>query len=277
MTMGPALAGEPASTGAVTAAIVGRREPKKCRTDDDNWRPKTITLWNKHAWTDVGEFHAWWEADGGFAYTRGADTSVSTEYSLNGKNWKISNGVIYHNEWASSDEYDNGPYAANIIQVSLKYRDKNWFAYPCSSNNQTCWPRVHCANKYWIVERGLYNPGHGWTYIRTGPSVLWLDGFHGWKCCANAAYWNGFGPGWKHCNSHGRGVTYTKGAEISAGPVTVDIETETGHSTDSEQCLSFSHSTKKRFNRIRGYRTDKHEIWGNDAVVSSNPQVFYNY
>jgi hypothetical protein len=56
-----------------------------------------------------------------------------------------------------------------------------------------------------------------------------------------------------------------------------DIETETGHSTDSEQCISFSHSTKKRYNEIRKHRTDKHELWGNNALPSNNPEVFYNY
>lgn len=280
MIMGPALAGEPPVTGAVIARTASRL-PKKCRTDDSNWRVKLVTVWNKHEWTDVGEYHAWWEADGGFTYTRGAMTEVSTDYSINGSVWHASlggsSGTVYDNEDASSDGTGNGPYKANVIQVSLKYRDKDRYLYPCSLNNQTCWPSVHCANHYWIVQRGLYNPGHGWQYIQTGPSVLKLDGMHGWHCCANPDYWNGYRPGYQHCNSHGDGVTYTKGATIGLGPVTVDIETETGHSTDSEQCISFSHSTKTRYNEIRKYRTDEHEVWGNDALPSNNPEVFYNY
>jgi hypothetical protein len=208
-------------------------------------------------------------------------TEVSTDYSVNGTVWHASlggsSGTVYDNEDASSDGTDNGPYKANIIQITLKYREKNRYLYPCSLNNQTCWSSVHCANHYWIVQRGLYNPGHGWVYIRTGPSVLKLDGMHGWRCCANPAYWDGYHPGFAHCNSHGEGVTYTKGATIGLGPVTVDIETETGHSTDSEQCISFSHSTKDRYNEIRKRRSNEHEVWGNDALPSNNPEVFYNY
>ncbi len=242
---------------------------------------KLVTVWNKHEWTDVGEYHTWWEASGGYTYTKGAMTEVSTDSSVDGKIWKIGfgghEGTVYDNQAASSDGLAGGPFKANVIQITMKYREQDRYDYPCSANNETCSPDVHCADHFWIVQRGLYNPGHGWQYIRSGPSVLKLDGMHGWRCCAQKKYWNGFPPGSNHNNSQGQGITYEKGASISLGPITVEIETETGNSTESEQSIAFSDSTKKRYNEIRHMRTDEHELWGNDAPVSSYPNVFYNY
>jgi len=277
MTMGPAMAGEPSVTGAVIPDVVSKRLPKKCRSDGGDWRPRLITMWKGWAWTDVGEYHAWWEATGNYTYTKGAETDTSADWSLNGKNWHVDMGTLYDNEYASSDGLGGGPYNSHIIQITLKYRERDRYDYPCKSGTSTCWPKVHCANHYWVQERGLYNPGYGWIYIRSGPSVTSLDGMHGWRCCANPKYWNGYEPGVNHCNDRKQGVTYSKGATLSLGPVSVSIETETGNSTDSDQCIAFSHSTKKRYDQIRKKRSDLHEVWGNDAPVTNFPNVFYNY
>jgi hypothetical protein len=61
--------------------------------------------------TDLGEYHAWWEADGGFTYTRGAMTEVSTDYSINGSVWHASLGAV------------QGPYAlpSNNPEVFYNY------------------------------------------------------------------------------------------------------------------------------------------------------------
>ncbi len=276
MTMGPAMAGEPPASGAVAPDVVSKRLPKKCRNDDGNWRPRLITKWNGWAWSNVGEYHTWWEATGNYTYTKGAETDTSTDWSLNGKFWHVDMGTLYDNQYASSDGLGGGPDNSHIIQITLKYREQDRYEYPCQGNS-TCWPSIHCADHFWVEERGLYNPGNGWQYIRRGPSVINLDGWHGWKCCGKRKYWNGYQPGVNHCNDHDQGVTYNKGATLSLGPASVAIETETANSSDSEQCITFSSSLKKRYDQIRKKKTNEHEVWGNNALVTNFPNVFYNY
>jgi hypothetical protein len=54
------------------------------------------------------------------------------------------------------------------------------------------YPKVTSAGHYWVEETGLYNPGHGWVFIKYGANAHKYDGYNAFLLYANQAYWNGF-------------------------------------------------------------------------------------
>ncbi len=260
------------------AAGVSRRLPKKCRTDDGDWKVRVKTVHKGWAWTKMGEYHTNWKATGGFEYTIGANTSISVEVSADGLHFHADHSKTYHNDSSDTLGVDKGPYDSHQVVMSVNYREKARIDFPCKNpGTTTCYPNVICAAHYWVEETGLRNPGNGWVFIKLGANVHKYDGYLAFEEDAIDKYWNGFKPGSTITVTTGHGVDYKYGASVGLGPITVSIESETDHSTDAAQSISFERG--RRLDLVRNKHTNLHEVWGFNHKLTNipGPSVFYNY
>jgi hypothetical protein len=266
------LAGVPVMAG------VASRLPKKCRDDDSDWKVEVKTLHKGYGWTKVGEYHTNWQDTGGFQYTVGATTSISVEVSTDGLHFGPEGSVTYSNDASDTLSVTNGPFNSHQVVISVKYKEQARIDYPCTPpGTTTCYPNIICAAHYWVEETGLYNPGHGWVFIKYGANVHKYDGYTAFKHYANQAYWNGFPPGMGYSVTTGHGRNYRYGASVNLGPISVSVDSETDHSIDANQNITFDGGT--RYNQIRHRHTNLHEVWGSNAQLTQipGPAIFYNY
>jgi hypothetical protein len=81
--------------------------------------------------------------------------------------------------------------------------------------------------------------------------------------------------GYSVTTGHGRNYRY--GASVNLGPIAVSVDSETDHSIDANQNITFDGGT--RYNQIRHRHTNLHEVWGSNAQLTQipGPAIFYNY
>jgi hypothetical protein len=251
--------------------------PKKCRDDDTDWKVEAKTLHKGWAWTKVGEYHTNWKATGGFQYTVGATTSISVEVSADGVHFGAKGSKTYHNDASDTLSVTQGPRDSHQVDISVKYKERARIDYPCVPGTSTCYPKVICAAHYWVEQTGLYNPGHGWVFLKKGANVHKYDGYNAFLLYANQTYWNGFHPGFGYSVTTGHGINYSYGASVTLGLISVSVESETDHNTDANQSISMN--SGRRFDQIRNERSDLHEVWGSNHKLTNTPgpAVFYTY
>jgi hypothetical protein len=212
---------------------------------------------NYHAYTVVGEYHAYWNATGFATYLDGASTDIGIAVDQGVAGFEIK-GTADYTHTSSIEFHSNarGPYSARQLLISMKY--------------QKYYPETICEGisishgNTRIKETGLYNPGNGWTVFEYGKDVSQYDG-------DSASYKAAKGKGWPSkvdaatgfdlTNSNGH--TYGGGASVAG----ISITSTTDRTSESKQDYDALGSHKK-----------KHLVWGSDGVAGGNASgIVYSY
>ncbi len=211
-----------------------------------------------HSYTAVGEWHAYWNASGGVAYTRGATSNIGSYASFSAGPFTFQG----YDQFSSSSSLtmgfpSNGSFNSHEMVISLKYRLARYIIREIPGG-------TICDNWRQVDEEGLYDPGHGFKLWKPGKNVINLDGrtryeytFH-----HHPGRIDGVFRGGQFTLSVGSGVTYGAGASVFG----IGIKAETNHSVMVAQSYKAGSSRKRT-----------HLVWGNDANLAHNPQVEYSY
>jgi hypothetical protein len=215
-------------------------------------------LGRSHAYTVVGEYHAYWNASGGLSYTRGATSSIGDALSVSDGPWTFGGYDSFSTSRSLTMGFpSNGSHNSHRMVVSLSYIKRRYVEESVSSG------RV-CHRWRQIDENGLYDPGHGWTLFKRGLSVIKDDGKSRYD------YTNRHHPRYIDTVQAGGAFTldvgqaYTYGAAASV--MGASIQAETTHSSDVAQAYSAGNSTFRR-----------HHVWGSDGNLKDNPKIEYSY
>lgn len=215
-------------------------------------------LGRSHAFTVVGEYHAYWNASGGLSYTRGATSDIGNALSVDDGPWTFEGYDSFSTSQSLTMGFpSNGPYNSHRMLVSLKYIKRRFVVESIGSG-------AVCDRWRQIDEDGLYDPGHGWTLFKRGISVIKDDGKRNYKNVLrhHPKRLDTIEPGGAFSLDRGTGYTYGAAAIVFGAT----IQSDTTHSSDVAQDYSARSSHFRR-----------HHVWGSDGNLSQNPKIEYSY
>jgi hypothetical protein len=212
-----------------------------------------------HSYTAVGEWHAYWNASGGVAYTRGATSNIGSYASMNAGPFTFQG----YDQFSSSSSLtmgfpSNGAFNSHEMVISLGYRMGRYVVFPVGGGGKVC------ATFRQVDETGLYDPGHGFKLWKQGKNVINLDGRTRYRLTLrhHARFIDAVPAGGQFTLTVGSGVTYGAGGSV----FNIGIKAETNHSSMVAQTYKAGSSHKRN-----------HWVWGNNDNLAHNPQVEYSY
>lgn len=211
-----------------------------------------------HAYTAVGEWHAYWNASSGLTYTWGRDLEYRQLELLQRRTVHFSKLRPVLNQQVAGDGIpSNGSFDSREMAISLHYRMVHYIMRAIPS-------RTICYNWRQADETGLYDPGHGWLLWKQGMSVIKLDGRKRYESTLrhHPSRIDQVQRGRQFRLTVGSGVTYG----VSASIFGIGIKAETNHSLMVAQACKPGSSRQRR-----------HWVWGNNGNLAQNPQVEYSY
>ena len=211
-----------------------------------------------HAYTAVGEWHAFWDSSGGVNYTRGATSNIGSYASYSAGPFSFQG----YDQFSTSSSLtmglpSNGARNSHELVISMAYRMAHYIMRAIPGG-------AVCYNWRQIDEEGLYDPGHGWRLWEPGKNVINLDGQKSYDNARrrHPRHIDSVPPGGQFTLSRGTGITYG----LSASVFGIGIKAETNHSTTVAQIYKAGSSHQRT-----------HWVWGSDGNLSQNPQVEYSY
>jgi hypothetical protein len=208
-----------------------------------------------HAYTVVGEHHAYWDAKGELTYLTGATTSVGVYQNVSGKVWSFMGYLNFSATSTLSMGVAEGPYNSHQDVVSLKYEELRGTVVCLHGGGYTFRQ---------IQEDGLYNPGHNWVVFKDARNVIRFDGRRQYrKYLKKHPTWvNVIPPNDFFAITKNKALTYGVAATVFG----VGIKAETTHSQSVAQEYFAGSSTARR-----------HHVWGDTGPFTSAPKVVYSY
>jgi hypothetical protein len=184
------------------------------------------------AWLTVGEQHAYWNSQGWYTYTQGAQTTYSVLESVNGGDFTFG----YNASYTSGASWSTGIYEGGVASY-LNVLATNWAE---KEETLTC---PHGAGKQIVdkvVRTGIHeepnNPN--WDPYNLGPNITYEDGPVPY---ASAQYISGLRPGQSWCLNQNKGVDYKFAATFGF----VTVSDETAHTQSSQQCIKEGKSRQR--------------------------------
>jgi hypothetical protein len=297
---GTDLSGVTATTAQPTTGTASNCNTTRFGYYLDRW---DTTVWTKHRYTIVGEFHSNWDTSGKFKYEQNSESSLGVGVSADGEHFGFDFWKTFTLEKSGEDTLGGGAYTAHHISIAIKYSKikETWYWVPitdkdtdnvnpgieASGDNDNIGP---CKTRWFIQEQGLYDPsGATAPYIQVdcarlsnqqcdpNDNNMWFinDGYLGYqeRFPGSKNHRAAYLPGSQgHCDSSGSGYLYKAGATIG----NFQIEAETGHKTITTQCIDFG-TAGPRKDRINGKNDSIHWLWGSNARIPDNPKIFYSY
>jgi hypothetical protein len=247
---------------------VSSTKPPCCGGKDGCSNDFDSVIWNRHAYTTVGEYNSNWNDTGSFSYTSGAATNIGAYIGSSGSSYSFQGYDTQSSGSSITQGAKDGPYDAHLIRISFKYRKTKWYL----RNSDT---GALCKTYYKIAPHGFYNPGDDWAEVVQGASI-WSakDGIDNYRSAHNQhpRYFNKYGNGGLFaCVNRNKGITYGGAASIGG----VGIKAETNHSDASQQCIYFGND--KRSDLVTHASDYWHYVWGTDKKITDYPTSFYNY
>jgi hypothetical protein len=232
-----------------------------CSNDFDS------VIWNRHAYTTVGEYNSNWNDTGSFSYTSGATTNIGAYIGSSGSAYTFQGYDTQSSGSSITQGAKGGPYDAHLIRISFKYRKTKWYL----RNSDT---GALCKTYYKIAPHGFYNPGDDWQEMIEGPSI-WSakDGIDNYRSMhrQHPGYFNTYRSGQFICETRNKGITYGGAASMGG----VGIKAETNHSDSTQQCIYFEFD--KRYDKVTHANDKFYYIWGSNSKITSAPTSYYNY
>jgi len=219
--------------------------------DSGNCSTVRSKIASTHAYTVVGEAHAYWDAKASLDYDTKMSSNVDVAVS-SGSNWKLGGGVSLGGSAGAATGFSKqGPYFGRQYKVPIKYT-KYKYTYYCGGVARSSWKKI-IAGKYDV-------PAGKETSLMGSSKVAKNDGPMPY---ANSPRAN-------------RGIvernTYF---QLSSGKSTKWSAAATAFKVALGASTQYDRDHKQRIDA--GSKNGEHTIWGKNGRLSGKPGIFYSY